>query len=888
MGPSPLTAGTLVGEVWLGAGWGSAVSATTSSSSSIKRRTFLGGSAALGAAVAGRQYLFGGLDLVEAAEEASLEAVEDQVVTTCWIGKQDCGMLARRIDGRVVKFDGHPANPRNYGTLCPKGQAQIVSIYDPNRIKTPLIRTNAKGETGEWRTATWDEALELVASRVNEVRERNPKLVLWQKGRSKAKDFYDRAFVDAAGISKLGHGAYCSDTGYRALEYTIGLHGVLHPDFSHCQYVLSWGWNITNAGGNKFCWLTWPRLMLAARDRGMKIVHIDPRLRSAGPFADEWAPIRPGTDLPLALALCNLLIEKGYVDAEYLTTYTNAPYLVQPDGTFYRVDGEPQVWDTELGAAVPAGTATAPELDGAHTIDGQELVTAFAAFKAHVADKTADWAADVCGLDADQIERIAEDYGANALIGSTIVVDGVEVPHRPVGIMAYHMAQQELGFQALRAMTMLSMLVGAVGAAGGQTADFTWKIDSKYDSLASVEIKDPPYDFTLKNSKYFPINSGYPGIVAHVMQDPERFGVEELPEVCILHHVNPLGSFPDQKAFLDSYGKFSFVALISPFMNETGDYFADVVLPSATIEKYEGPISASDGYIDAKMLRLPPMEPLFESKGEIDIYLDLCEAMGILYGEGGYLEEINGRLGLEGSDALPLDAKPAVRDIFDRWSRAQGLEGGIEFFEKNGVWVKGPIPPTKRYGYVADPPFGGVVHRFYGEELLGYQQTMRAKGATEIYWQDYTAWPTWRPLTMDRSPSEYDLILISYKLIEQKQSRTSFIPLLSEIAPGARLDINPATARAKGIADGQEVVVESQNAITGETRQLRTVAAYCEAIRPDVVGMPHHFGLWAHPVAKDRGPSPNEIYFTGEGYSIQTADQSFHVKVRVTAAGGAS
>ena len=64
--------------------------------------------------------------------------------TTCWIGKQDCGMLARRIDGRVIKFEGHPANPRNNGTLCPKGQAQIISLYDPNRVKTPLVRTNGQ------------------------------------------------------------------------------------------------------------------------------------------------------------------------------------------------------------------------------------------------------------------------------------------------------------------------------------------------------------------------------------------------------------------------------------------------------------------------------------------------------------------------------------------------------------------------------------------------------------------------------------------------------------------------------------------------------------------------------------------------------------------------
>ncbi len=847
----------------------------------VTRRGFVGGAAATAGAFAGHDFLFGGSETLTSASGAALgPLVEDVVPTTCWIGKQDCGMLARRVDGRVVKFDGDPANPRNVGTLCPKGQAQIVSLYDPNRVKTPLIRTNAKGETGEWRTATWSEALAMVAEQVNEVRARNPKLVLWQKGRSKAKKFYDEAFVNTIGSSKLGHGAYCSDTGYRALEYTIGLHGVQHPDFEEIRYLIAWGWNITNAGGNKFCWLTWPRQMVAALDRGLTITHIDPRLRSAGPFADVWLPIRPGTDLALALALCNGLIQGGFLDVDYLTTYTNSPYLVGDDGMFLRTDDTPQVWDGAADAAVDAGTATEPVLEGSFEVDGAAYRTAFTVFKEHVADATPEWAGEICGIPADQIRTMAREFGVNASIGSTKVIDGVEVPYRPAGIMSYHMAQQELGFQAMRAMTMVTMLVGGVGAAGSTFCDFTWKIHKNYEAFETFTVEDPPYDFTLKNSRYFPINTGFPGIVAKVMIDPETYGVEELPEVAILHMVNPLGSFPGQPEFMESYGKFKFVADISPWLSETADYFADVVLPAATIEKYEGPISATDQYVDATTLRMPPMEPLFESRGEIDIYLDLTEAMGVLFGEEGYLSEINAGLGLEGEFALPLDAKPTVRDIFDRWSKAQGLDG-IEFFEENGVLVEGRIDPTQRFGYAADPPFGGVVHRLYGESLLDAQRQMQAKGVDEIYWRDYTALPTWRPPTMEDSPPEYDLYLISYKLIENKQSRTGFVPLLAELAPQQRLDINPATARAKGLSDGDEVWVESHNAVTGETRRVATKVAFTEGIRPDTVGMPHHFGLWSHPTSQDRGPSPNEIYPIGEGYMANTADQSFHVKVKV-------
>ncbi|MDQ7850650.1 MAG: molybdopterin dinucleotide binding domain-containing protein, partial [Armatimonadota bacterium] len=114
-----------------------------------------------------------------------------------------------------------------------------------------------------------------------------------------------------------------------------------------------------------------------------------------------------------------------------------------------------------------------------------------------------------------------------------------------------------------------------------------------------------------------------------------------------------------------------------------------------------------------------------------------------------------------------------------------------------------------------------------------------------------------------------------------KQSRSSFIPLLAELAPRQRLDINPRTARQRGIRNGEEVWVESHNALTGETRRVRVPVHYTEAIRPDTVGLPHHYGLWSHPWAKGQGPTANALFFTGEGYVANTADQSFHVKVRV-------
>lgn len=850
----------------------------------ISRRSFLKGSAMVGGAAVASKFLFGELEtLIAGGPAASADVVEDVVPTTCWIGKQDCGMLARRVNGRVIKFEGHPNNPRNHGSLCPKGQAQIMAIYDPNRVKAPLVRTNEKGVPGKWRQATWDEALSLVASKISEVRAQDKSLVLWQKGRSKSEPLYDNAFVKALGASKLGHGAYCSDAGYRAAEYTVGPHGVLHPDFRHTRYVLAWGWNATSAGGNKFCWITWPQQMLPARERGMKIVAIDPRLRGMGPFADEWLPIRPGTDLALALALCQSLIAQGTIDREYLAKHTNSPFLVKEDGTFLRVDDKEQVWDENTNSPKAFDApGLKPALEGEFTAGGARVKPSFQLFKEHLAKNTPEWAAEITGIPAEDIRRVAKDLGANAMIGSKIVVDGVELPYRPVGIMAYHMAQQELGFQAIRAMIMAMMLVGAVEAVGGQRIDSSWKVHANFEAMEKAKVKDPPYNFVLKESKYFPINSGNPSMVAKVMMDPRKYGVDKLPEVMIIHMTNAAVSFADQKAIWDAYKRYKFIAVIDPWLSYTADYFADVILPAATIEKYEGPISASDTYTDASSLRTPPMKPLFQSRGELDIYLDLSEKAGVLFGKDGYLDQINKELALKDAYKLDLDKKPTVREIFDQWARSEGHQEGVAFFEKEGIKVKGPVPASKYYGYAQKPPFGGLRQRLYGEGLLRLRQEMRAKGADEIYWRDYTPFPTWRTLTMDKSPKDYDLYLVSYKMIEFKQSRASQVPLLSELAREQRLWINPKEAGKRGIREGDDVWVESHNAITNENRRIRVKAAFTQAIRPDVVGMPHHYGQVArHPWADGQGPTPNALFFSGEGYVANTQDQSFGVKVKV-------
>lgn len=417
-------------------------------------------------------------------------------------------MLARVVDGRIVKLEGHPDHPRNRGTLCPKGAGQIMALYDPYRVKAPLQRTNSKGIPGEWREISWDEALRLVGEKIKDAKARtvspDKRLILWQKGRTHAAALYDVAFVRAIGAEMLTHSAQCADSARRAFDYTIGPSEGFHADFRYTRYLLSWGWNLTEAGGNILCWITWNQQFLAARERGMKVVHIDPRRESAGPHADEWLPIRPGTDLTLALALCNALIAQGTVDREYLKKHTNAPFLVKEDGFLLRVDGKEQVWDEKTKAVKPFDAKDIdPALEGVFTVDGVKVKPGFQLFKEHVATYTPEWVSGICGLPAKQIRYIAQELGENARIGSTIVVDGLTLPYRPVAIAAYHMSQQEMGFQAMRAMVMVMMLLGAIEAVGGQRSSLTWSVHGNFRAWGEAKVKDPPYNIWLKDSKYF-------------------------------------------------------------------------------------------------------------------------------------------------------------------------------------------------------------------------------------------------------------------------------------------------------------------------------------------------------------------------------------------------
>ncbi|HLF41168.1 MAG TPA: molybdopterin-dependent oxidoreductase [Acidimicrobiia bacterium] len=844
----------------------------------LSRRRFLQGSVAAGGATLATRFLFGAPEtLVRAAGPVGAPAVEDFVNTTCWIGKQECGIRARRVDGRVVKLDGHPDNPRNLGTLCPKGQAQITSLYDPNRITTPLVRTNAKGVPGKWRRATWEEAIGLVAERVGAAQAKNPLLAAWVIGRPKVKAIYNKAFVEATGLTAYGrNGQDCAGPSEDATLATWGVRSVVTPDLRRCRYLVCY-WNLTQAGGPELCQITMPREVVDARARGMKVVAINPHGRSVAHLADEWVPIRPGTDMAFWLAVIHTLLAEGYVDEAFLRSHTNAAALVGADGSILQRDGVDLAWDEQKGAATPASADVRPALFGVFEVDGQQVKPALQVLEDHVAEHTPAWASKLCGVPATQIRRVALELGENAAIGSTTVIDGVEVPLRPVAYGLHGTAVKfHDGLQTSRTILLAFMILGAVGAAGSaQLAD-----DEVADPAATHKKwletagKAQPKRLDLGGSAWFPLGSSGYLMFPVTVNDPERYGLTYRPEdmAVVASYVNPvLSTRPVDKA-LEAWTRFGFVAYITPYLCATADHAADVVLPCGTLDKWEGPLGVGTLYATGSTVKAPVMAPLGESRGEIDILTDLCEALGKLGGAGGFVARLNTNLKIAEPYLLPLDRKPTSETILDAWARSS-LKMGLDELQQVGV-VSKEVPAEELYLRAGEQPFDGVRGHFYLDAFPKIGASMRAAGVPEELWRRYTAYPTWTTPPLEGSPDQYDLYLMDHKRIELKQTRSFELPLLAELVPENPLVMHAAAASRRGLKDGDRVWVESHHPGTGETRKLRTVLRTSQGIRPDTVSLTHHAGRVGQPTV-------NALFFYGDGLWDISSGWFSHVKVKV-------
>ena len=227
-----------------------------------------------------------------------------------------CGLDLYVRDGRIVKVQGSDENPHNAGTLCSKGQALRQYVYHKDRLRTPLRRVGPRG-SGEFEAISWDEALDTVASRLNEAKETaGPESVVFYSGYTKwMRPFLHRLAGAFGSPNYLTESSTCFRATAMAQNLTFGLPA--GPDLKGARCLLVWSSNpfYTNT--------TMARKLLDARERGLTIITVDPRVSPMASHSDLHLQLRPGTDGALALAMANVIIEEELYDRDFVDTYVH-------------------------------------------------------------------------------------------------------------------------------------------------------------------------------------------------------------------------------------------------------------------------------------------------------------------------------------------------------------------------------------------------------------------------------------------------------------------------------------------------------------------------------------------------------------------------------------
>jgi anaerobic selenocysteine-containing dehydrogenase len=404
--------------------------------------------------------------------------------STCYMCACRCGIQVTLENDELRFIQGTRDHPVNQGVLCAKGSAGIMKQRSPAKLRKPLRRKpGALRGRGEFEEIEWDEALAIVEARLRAIRTTDPRKLAFFTGRDQMQALTGLWAQQFGTPNWAAHGGFCSVNMAAAGLYSIGFSfwefGA--PDWDRAKYFVLWG--VAEDHSSNPIKIGLDKL----RRNRAKFVSINPIRTGYSAIADEWLPIRPGTDGLLALAIVHVLLRDGTIDYEFLARYTNAPWLVidapgtSGHGLFARDgDGRPLVFDDSLGRVTSdVGIATVPALFKTLTLDDGRRVSTVMTHVAgrYVGDDYAPAAvAERCGIAADTIERLAREMAHVAFeeaIELPIAWTDVwgrrheKVVGRPVAMYAMRgISAHSNGFQTCRALHLLQMLLGALDGPG--------------------------------------------------------------------------------------------------------------------------------------------------------------------------------------------------------------------------------------------------------------------------------------------------------------------------------------------------------------------------------------------------------------------------------------
>ena len=605
------------------------------------------------------------------------------IPTSCGNCYCQCGITAHRVDGVVVRVEGNPKAPAGQGRICPKGAAGPMLLYDPYRVNYPLKRGNPQKGLNvdpQWKRISWEEALNTIVEKLRETYNKDPRAVYWQATTTQSSEirFAVPAFMKAFGFPNYwvsGGGLHCGNGAHF-------MNGIMHaawsicPDWQHCQLIFNFGCSKGHGAGHVAVQNAFQAA--EARARGCRQVTFDPMLSAQASKAQEWVPIRVGTDGAAALCLVNIILnELNTWDAEYLKVKTNGPYLIKQDG-LYRRDAKtnkPLVWDC---VEKKAKTFDDPsivdyELLEPVTVDGETVTPAFRLLKDHVRSYTPEKVENITGVPAATYRRLAKDWAETASIGSKIMIDGKEIPYRPVAAVFFRGAQGHVnsGWTCL-SIDLLNHIVGAADTAGSslglgppncQGYPATGKPNTVMypdeDGLMVVKgwvYGHKPYPLhEPKDPVRLDLHDMYPTSVYNslVICNPDnekiwqQFKIPYRPEIMINFGCNSVMTNSNAETITENFlKKFKFIFSFDIYLTEFTDAVADIVLPDCCyLERYTPAVTFPSVFAHPQglgewgwQIRQPVVKPLFERRDFNEVMLEISKRLGI---EDKYYEALN-------------------------------------------------------------------------------------------------------------------------------------------------------------------------------------------------------------------------------------------------------
>ena len=877
-------------------------------------------------------------------ERAMSEQIEKKDKNDYWVHTNcagcygGCGMAVHVVDGVAVSVEGEPGSYMgSKGGLCGKGTAQLMGLYDPNRIKYPLKRGNPKkgiNENPQWQRISWEEALNTIAEKHKAVLKKDPRAIVIAGTPSPGSSV--KLGVTWPGLM-LTLGSHSYAPGGVGFHCGNGAHfgaGLIHcswslvPDYKYCNLAIQFGSNKGTGSGHGSAHNM--RLAAEARARGMKNIVFDPICNFGGGKATEWIPIRPGTDLAVILSMCNLIVNKqGAYDEAFLKNYTNGPYLVGPDQRFIR-DGkknQPMLWD-ELDNKAKTWddpTLTHPALLGDFEVGGTKCRPAFQILKEHLKQYHTDWAEKESTVPAKTIERIAEEFVQEARIGSTIKIEGVKLPYRPVASVMFRGGQgHSNSFHQYVSACILNQLVGNVEAVGGTVS---WPARSlghpetgrpKYEPFAGVDgmltpgmwfthdpwpPEDPkmPERLTLQDLFVHSHASGHP-YSEDFEEHWDKLGRPYECEIVAFYGGNLSKTTADPESTGRFLAKVPFNWGLFTEHNETTEGYLDIVLPERhPLEQLD--ISQSIGFFFnyptgmddwSFHLRQPAVKNRYEERDLIEILFDLADRIGPEH-RANYNRYLDNYFSfktakweaafVDSDDAdsriMRHDEKITNEEFHDRALKYMfGPEKGLLWFKEKQGYITWKKRPEEAYWRTFVSGRGPI----YFEFLLNTKEKgmpIAQKLGIDMDWEQYTPLISYFPAaiyTEVEDGSGYDMVAFSYRDILHAGSGSYNNPYLDEMSKNNpftyNIVMNGETAIAKGIKDGDLIAVENTKGqiMTGNVKLMN-------GIHPQVIGSVCGGGGWAkgRPIAKGKGVMFNNLLINDQKHkcpvclSLETA-----------------